>query len=68
MGSAVCVDDYAVTAAGNLSDKLGGMNTCDRHSARENVRQTYMNTCTHSHTCPGTLPDTSAPKLMHTDV
>ena len=31
------VNDYAVTAAVNPSDRLGGMNTCDHRRAREHV-------------------------------
>lgn len=41
MSDVVGVNDYAVTAAVNLSDRLGGMNTCDRHRARRHVRKTH---------------------------
>ncbi len=33
------INDYAVTATVNPSDRLGGMNTCDHHRARNHVRK-----------------------------
>ena len=46
------VNDYAVTAAVNPSDRLGGMNTCDHRRAREHIgKPQNMHTHTHTHTC-----------------
>lgn len=48
MSDVVGVDDYAVTAAVNPSDKLGGMNTCDHLRARQHFREPH-NVYTHIH-------------------
>jgi len=47
MSDLAAVDDYAVTAAVNPSDKPGGMNTCDHYGARQH----FGNHITHTHTC-----------------
>ena len=46
MSDVVGVTDYAVTAAVNPSNRLGGMNTCDRHRARERVQRPHRDTHT----------------------